>query len=168
MLFALGPDNGPEARVFAGEPKGLVLWRNELTRVFFPGQTVGRANAAGEPLVSPGPHFEETFSAGFANSVDNYRSLAALRPTTYPYEIKLPTAKELDLLGIELEGPLQVQAQVNFLHFPPLFLRFLARTTGLDGPAGHGFNLVDEQRIDDFLVNVKGIAEAQVQVELLP
>ena len=76
MLFALGPDNGPEARVFAGEPKGLVLWRNELTRVFFPGQLVGRSAADGTPLISEGPHFEETFSAGFANSVDNYRSLA--------------------------------------------------------------------------------------------
>ena len=36
------------------------------------------------------PHFEEVFSASFANAVDNYRSLAPLRPTTYPYEIKLP------------------------------------------------------------------------------
>ena len=56
------------------------------------------------------------------------------------------------MLGVELKGPLQVHAQVNFLHFPPLFMRFLARTTGADGPAGHDLNLVDEQRIDDLLV----------------
>ena len=62
---------------------------------------------------------------------------------------------------------LQVHAQVNFLHFPPLFMRFLARTTGEDGPAGHDLNLVDEKLIDDFLVNVKDIANADTTVSLV-
>ena len=167
-LFALGPDNGPEARVFFGADHGLVLWRNALTRVFLPGDAVGRANANNQPVVAQGPHFEETFSAAFANSVDNYRSLAPLRPTTYRYNVKLPTEEELGLLGIDLIGPLHIQAQVNFLHFPPLFLRFLARTTGADGPAGHDLNLFDEQRMDDFLVNVRGVARAETFVELVP
>ncbi len=167
-LFALGPDNGPEARVLFGAEHGLVLWRNALTRVFLPGEAVGRANATNQTVVAQGPHFEETFSAILANSVDNYRSLAPLRPTTYRYNVKLPTEEELGMLGVDLIAPLHVEAQVNFLHFPPLFLRFLARTTGAGGPAGHDLNLLDEQRMDDFLVNVRGVAKAEIFVELVP
>ena len=47
-------------------------------------------------------------------------------------------------------------------------MRFLTRTTSSEGPAGHDFNLLNEKRIDDFLVNVKGIAKAAAQVELTP
>ena len=162
QVFELGPDNGPEARVFAGEPLGVVLWRNELARIFMPGENNGRGTLLTQP------HFEEIFSAAFANSVDNYRSLAPLRPTTYRYLIKLPSQDELDLLGVELEGPLQVHAQVNFLHFPPLFIRFLIRTTSAEGPGGHSFGLLHEDLMDDLLVNVENIAAAQVRVELLP
>ena len=68
---------------------------------------------------------------------------------------------------MELEGPLQVHAQVNFLHFPPLFIRFLIRTTGAEGPGGHSFGLLHEDLMDDLLVNVENIAAAQVTVELL-
>ena len=179
QVFALGPDNGPEARIFAGEPNGVVLWRNELTRIFLPerpetsglaalpADRLGRKDANGDEFVAERPHFEETFSAGFANSVDNYRALPPLRPTTYRYEVKLPKPEELELLGVELEGPLHVRAQVNFLHFPPLFLRFLTRTTSAKGPAGHDFNLVDEKLMDDLLVNVKDIANAETMVNLV-
>ena len=167
QVFEVGPDNGPEARVFVGEPLGLVLWRNELARIFLPGQRLGRKDDAGNEVIVSRPHFEETFSAGFANSVDNYRALAPLRPTTYRYEVKLPKKKELELLGVELESPLRVHAQVNFLHFPPLFLQFLARTTGPDGPAGHDMNLIDEKLIDDLLVNVKNIASSDTTVDLV-
>ena len=167
QVFEVGPDNGPEARVFVGEPLGLVLWRNELARIFLPGQSLGRKDDAGNEVIVSRPHFEETFSAGFANSVDNYRALAPLRPTTYRYEVKLPKKKELELLGVELESPLRVHAQVNFLHFPPLFLRFLARTTGPDGPAGHDMKLIDEKLIDDLLVNVKNIASSDTTVDLV-
>ena len=167
QVFEVGPDNGPEARVFVGEPLGLVLWRNELARIFLPGQSVGRKDADGNEIIASRPHFEETFSAGFANSVDNYRSLAPLRPTTYRYEVKLPKKKELELLGVELESPLHIHAQVNFLHFPPLFMRFLTRTTGPDGPAGHDMNLIDEKLMDDLLVNVKNIASSDTTVDLV-
>ncbi len=71
------------------------------------------------------------------------------------------------MLGVELESPLRVHAQVNFLHFPPLFLRFLARTTGPDGPAGHDMKLIDEKLIDDLLVNVKNIASSDTTVDLV-
>ena len=57
--------------------------------------------------------------------------------------------------------------EVNFLHFPPLFLRFLARTTGPDGPSGKDLRLVDEKLMDDFLVNVKDIASADITVDLV-
>ena len=167
QVFETGPDNGPEARVFVGEPLGLVLWRNELARIFLPGQSVGRKDGNGNEISVSRPHFEETFSAGFANSVDNYRALGPLRPTTYRYEVKLPKKEELELLGVELESPLRVHAQVNFLHFPRLFLRFLARTTGPNGPAGHDLNLIDEKLIDDLLVNVKNIASSDTTVDLV-
>jgi hypothetical protein len=161
QVFELGPDSGPESRVYIGAPKGLVLFRNELQRIFLPGDSLGRND-----VVLDRPHFEEVFSASFANSVDNYRSLAPLRPTTYRYEIHLPSLEEQQALGIQLKGPLHVHAQINFEHFPPLFLRFLARTTGAQGPAGHDLQLVNEQSIDNFLVNIKSIASDDFTVEL--
>lgn len=169
QLFELGPDSGPEARVFEGAPEGLVLFRNELTHVYLPGESLGRQDANGNPVVATAPHFEETFSAAFANSVDNFRSLAPLRPTTYPYEIQLPSTEELKLLGIQkIQSPLHVHAQINFEHFPPLFLRFLTRTTGANGPAGRDFQMLDEQTIDQFLVTIRGIASADTSVQVLP
>jgi hypothetical protein len=73
---------------------------------------------------------EETFSAGAANTVDNWRSIPPLDPQTYVYEFELPTQTELDELGITLAGPLHVRASIQFLHFPPLFMRFLTRVGG--------------------------------------
>ncbi len=165
-IFAVGPDNGPEARIFAGEPNGLVLWRNELTRILMPGDRLGRPDGDGNDIILTKPHFEETFSAGFANSVDNYRSLPPLKAKAFPYLIQMPTEHELEELGVHLEGPLKVRAQVNFLHFPALFMRFVARTTSKDGPAGRDMNIIDESVIDDFLRNVKNIANAEIEVEL--
>ncbi|MDQ6665881.1 MAG: hypothetical protein M3Z23_15990, partial [Acidobacteriota bacterium] len=145
QIFELGPDSGPETRVYTGAPRGLVLFRNELTRIFLPGDELGRRDSNGRNIVLDRPHFEEVYSASFANAVDNFRSLAPLRPTTYQYEVQLPGATELEALGVRLKGPLHVHAQINFEHFPPLFLRFLARTTGPDGPAGHSLHLLDEK-----------------------
>jgi hypothetical protein len=69
-------------------------------------------------------------------------------------------------LGVHIEGPLQVQAQVDFEHFPPLFLRFLARTTGENGPAGHSLNLLSEETIDTHLKNNRTIASTELTVDL--
>ena len=160
LVFESGPDNGSDSRVYSGIPEGLVLFRNELTRIFLPGDSLGRKDANGNPIVVQRPHFEETFNAGFANSVDNYRSLSPLRPTMFNYAIQLPTQEELDALGVQLKFPLHVHAQVNYEHFPPLFLRFLAQTTGPDGPTGHSLNLVDENRIDTFLKNIPNLASS--------
>ena len=165
-LFETGPDSGPEARVYAGASEGLVLFRNELTHVFMPGENLGRKDANGQDIIVTRPHFEETFSASFANAVDNYRSLSPLVPRTYGYQIQLPSKEEQDALGIQIKGPLHVHAQVNFEHFPPLFLRFLARATGPNGPAGHDLQLLNEKTIDDFLKNIEGIAQDDFTIEL--
>ncbi len=128
---------------------------------------------------------EETFSAGFANAVDNWRSLPPLHPRTFTYAINLPSAAELAELGVELEGPLQVHAAVHFNHFPPLFLRFLARVTGAvaeqnlfqvpvitpllvghRGPFDRDLHLYDEARIDNVLRNVLNLDTAEVKVPL--
>lgn len=168
QLFELGPDSGPESRVFTGAPEGLVLFRNELTHIYLPGEKIGRKDAEGNEIVAEKPHFEETFSASFANSVDNFRSLPPLQSTVYRYEVRLPSKEELKQMGIDnLQSPLQVHAQINFEHFPPLFLRFLARTTGPDGPAGHDLRLLDEKAIDKQLVNIRGIASADFKVEVV-
>jgi len=167
QVYELGPDSGPDSRVFSGAPRGLVLFRNELTRIFLPGEKVGRKDAAGNDIVLDRPHFEEVFSASFANAVDNYRSLAPLRPTLYRYEIQLPAVEELQALGVKLKGPLHVHAQINFEHFPPLFMRFLTRTTGAEGPAGHDLGLLNEQSIDKFLVNIRNIASDDFTVDLV-
>ena len=96
----LGPDDGPDARVFVGAPEGLVLFRNELTHIFLPcpttatdppcttdsGWTHGRAR---QQVHAQSAHFEETFNAALANTVDNFRSLQPLHPRTYSYEIEL-------------------------------------------------------------------------------
>ncbi len=166
VVFETGPDDGPDARLFSGAPEGLVLFRNELTRVFMPGDPLGRNDINGNPIIVTKPHFEETFSASFANDVDNYRSLSPLRPTFYNYEVTLPTQAQLAALGITLRGPLHVHAQVNYEHFPPLFMRFLAQTTGPSGPTGNQLNLVNESTIDSFLKNLTGIATADVTVDL--
>ena len=177
-VFELGPDDGPEQRVFAGIPQGLVLFRNELTHIFLPCPTtttnppcttdlVGRTDTQGNPVKATTAHFEETFNAALANSVDNFRSLQPLTPRTFTYEITLPTAEELQELGVTLKGPLQVHAQVNFEHFPPLFLRYLTQTNGAAGPAGHDLGLLSEQTIDSLLKNVKSISSADTTVNLL-
>ena len=168
QVFDPGPDEGPDLRVYAGIPKGLVLFRNELLRIYMPGASIGRRDLDGRLIVATKPHYEETFSAGFANSVDNFRSLQPLVPRTFEYLIQLPTAKELEALGVKLRGPLQVHAQVDFEHFPPLFLRFLARTTGQSGPAGLDMNLLNEETIDKFLKNVTATAIAGGSIDLEP
>src|SRR5260370_7494034 len=83
QVYELGPDAGPETRVYIGAPQGVVLFRNELTRIFLPGDNLGRND-----VVLDRPHFEELFTASFANAVDNSRSLAPLRPTTFRYDIQ--------------------------------------------------------------------------------
>jgi hypothetical protein len=166
QVFELGPDSGPEERVYAGRSEGLVLFRNELTRIFLPGQNTGRVDANGNAIVATAPHYEETFSAAFANTVDNFRSLRPLRPRTFNYEIKLPTRQELDEMGVQVKSPLHVHAQINYEHFPPLFMRFLARTTGPNGPAGHDLNLLNEQSIDTFLREIQSISSDDFTVEV--
>lgn len=179
VVFELGPDDGPESRVSEGKPEGLVLFRNELTHIFLPCPSsstnppcttdlVGRTDAQGNQIHVQTAHFEETFNAALANSVDNYRSLQPLQPRIFEYQIQLPTQAELQTLGVTLKGPLQIHAQVNFEHFPPLFLRYLTQTTGAGGPTGNGLNLLTEQSIDSLLKNVQNISEADTSVTLLP
>ena len=161
QVFEFGPDNGPDARVYEGAEEGLVLFRNELTRVFLPGAGIGRNG-----VIADRPHYEETFSAGFANTVDNFRSLQPLVPRTFRYRIKLPTQEELHAMGIDsIKAPLHVHAQINFEHFPALFLRFLARTTGPNGPSGHDLHILDEKRLDTFLRNNMNISSADFTID---
>jgi hypothetical protein len=168
LVFETGPDDGPDARVYVGAPEGLVLFRNELIHIFLPGDPIGRIDATGTPVKAQGVHFEETFQAALADSVDNFRSLQPLHPRTYTYEIQLPTQLQLQAIGVTIQGPLHVHAQVNYEHFPPLFLRFLASVTGASGPTGNNLNLVDEKRIDTFLKNVENIASDDATVTVTP
>lgn len=187
-VFYQGPDNGSEARIFEGKQLGLVLFRNELLRILEPpaanAQPGGLNRHPRTNEVLTHSFEEETFSAGFANAVDNWRALPPLRPRTFTYAIDLPSAAELAELGAELEGPLQVRATVHFNHFPPLFLRFLARVTGavveqnlfnvpvmapfvgLRGPYNRDLNLYNEQRIDAHLRNVLDLSTAERSVPL--
>jgi hypothetical protein len=167
QVYEVGPDGGPDDRVYSGINSGLILFRNELVKIFMPGESIGRTDANGAPLVAAAPHYEETVSADLANSVDNYRSLAPLAPRTFRYDITLPTARELAEMGVTLKGSLHVHAQVNYLHFPPQTLRFIARTTSAEGPSGVDMGLLDESKIDKFLRNVPAIATADFTVELI-
>lgn len=65
-----------------------------------------------------------------------------------------------------IKAPLHVHVQVNYEHFPPLFTRFLARTTSAIGPSGNDLNLITEQRIDDLLKNLTSIASADITVDV--
>ena len=169
LVFEAGPDDGPDARLFVGAPEGLVLFRNELTRIFLPGQQIGHIDpVTGKSVLAKGVHFEETFQAALANAVDNFRSLQPLHPQTYSYEIQLPTQPQLQAMGVTLQGPLHVHAQINFEHFPPLFMRFIAGMTGASGPSGNNLNLMDEHRIDSLLKNVQNIASDDITVSLTP
>ncbi len=165
-VYMLGPDNGPDARVYGGSEEGLVLFRNELTKVFFKGENLGHATN-GSNIIPAQPHYEETFNAAITGVVDNFRSLSPLRPTVYRYKIKLPTRDELAEMGIDhIAGPLQVSAQVNYEHFPPVFVRFIAKVTGPNGPAGHSLHLMDEKRLDDLVHNNRAIATATASVNI--
>jgi hypothetical protein len=166
QIFDLGPDNGPDERVFSGLDEGLVLFRNELTVIFQPGSSLGRNDANGNPIIVQHPHYEETFNAATANTVDNYRSLQPLVPRQFRYKIQLPTAAELAELGVTLKGPLHVHAQINDEHFPPLFVRYLAKTTGPNGPAGHDLGLLNEGVIDTYLKNNQNLASSDTTVTL--
>jgi hypothetical protein len=166
LVFELGPDDGPDARVYAGVNEGLVLFRNELTKVFLPGASLGRNGANGNPIVATKPHYEETFNAATATTVDNFRSLQPLMPRTFLYEIVLPTQAELQEMGVTLRSPLHVHAQVNYEHFPPVFLRYLAKTTGPNGPSGHQMNLLTESTLDTYLKTLTSISSADVTVDL--
>ncbi len=199
-VFQLGPDNGPHARIFEGVQHGLVFFRNELVRIYGPRVVEGtfhgvpfrhesevpRLNRRHPRTFEPLTHVleEETFSAGLTSFVDNWRSLPPLVPRHYRYEIHLPSAEELHEFGMEVQGPLKIRAAVHFQHFPPLFLRFLARVggayveknlnnspvlalfEGLRGPADRNLNMWTEQRIDDLLRIVFDIAEAEITVPL--
>jgi hypothetical protein len=165
-VFELGPDNGPDDRVYSGIEEGLVLFRNELTVIFQPGSSIGRTDANGKPIVLTQPHYEETFNAATANTVDNYRSLQPLVPRQFRYRIMLPTQAELDEMGVKLKGPLHVHAQINDEHFPPLFVRYLAKTTSANGPAGHDLGLANEAVIDTYLKNNTNLASSDVTVVL--
>ena len=167
QVFEAGPDDGPDERLYFGFNEGLVLFRNELTRIFVPGQNLGRNDADGNAIVATKPHYEETFSAAFANTVDNFRALQPLVPRTFKYDIKMPTKEELAEMGItSIKAPLHVHAQINYEHFPPLFVRFLVRTTGPNGPTGHDLHLLTEKRIDDLLKNLKSLASADITVNV--
>ena len=64
-------------------------------------------------------------------------------------------------MGItSIKAPLHVHAQVNYEHFPPLFVRFLTRTTGENGPAGHDMHLLSEKRLDDLVKNIQDLSSA--------
>ena len=165
-IFELGPDNGPDERVYSGLDEGLVLFRNELTVIFQPGTGLGRKDANGNAIVVKQPHYEETFNAATANTVDNFRSLQPLVPRQFLYRITLPTAAELAEMGVTLKGPLHVHAQMNDEHFPPLFARYLAKTTGSNGPAGHDLGLVNEGVIDTYLKTNKNLASSDTTVTL--
>ena len=62
----------------------------------------------------------------------------------------MPTASELAELGVTLKAPLHIHAQINDEHFPPVFMRYLAKTTGPNGPGGDK-QLLTEATIDTFL-----------------
>jgi hypothetical protein len=159
LVFELGPDNGPDDRVYSGVDAGLVLFRNELTVIFMPGSSLGRNDASGKPIVPKTPHYEETFNAATANTVDNYRSLQPLVPRQYRYTFTMPTAEELAELGVTLKGPLTISAQINDEHFPPVFMRYLAKTTGPNGPGGDK-QLLNEATIDTFLKTNRNLASS--------
>jgi hypothetical protein len=167
QVFEAGPDDGPDERLYFGFNEGLVLFRNELTRIFLPGQSIGRTDENGKQIVATKPHYEETFSAAFANTVDNFRSLQPLVPRTFKYDIELPTKEQLEEMGVEsVKAPLHVHAQINYEHFPPLFVRFLTRTTGPNGPAGHDLGLLSEKRIDDLLKTLNNLSSDDFTVDV--
>lgn len=165
LVFELGPDNGPDDRVYSGVDAGLVLFRNELTVIFLPGQSLGRKDANGNPIVAATPHYEETFNAATANTVDNYRSLQPLIPRQFRYTFTMPTAEELAEIGVTLKAPLHIHAQIDDEHFPPVFMRYLAKTTGPNGPGGDK-QLVTEATIDNFLRTNRNLTSSDTTATL--
>jgi hypothetical protein len=165
LVFELGPDNGPDDRVYSGVEGGLVLFRNELTVIYPPGSPLGRNGADGKPVIALTPHYEETFNAATANTVDNYRSLQPLVPRQFRYRFTLPTQAELDEMGVTLKAPLHVKAMIHDEHFPPVFIRYIVKTTGPNGPGGDK-QLINENTIDTLLKTNRNLATSETTVTL--
>ena len=138
QVFEAGPDDGPDSRVYFGFNEGLVLFRNELTRDLPARRKPGQNRCEWQCDRRHNCRItRRRFSAAFANTVDNFRSLQPLVPRTFKYDITLPTQEELTEMGVaSIKSPLHVHAQINYEHFPPLFVRFLTRTTSATGPSG--------------------------------
>jgi hypothetical protein len=167
QIFEEGPDSGPEERVYFGGDEGLVLFRNELQRIFLPGEGLGRTDGNGNPIIAQNAHLEELVSADLNNTVDNYRSLQPLHPRTFRYNITLPTQQELAEMGVTLKGSLHVHAQVNFEHFPPMTVRFVIRTTSEEGPSGHDMHLFKEADLDTYVKNIRNITSDDFTVQIV-
>jgi hypothetical protein len=165
LVFELGPDNGPDDRVYSGIDQGLVLFRNELTVIYTGGTSLGRNDANGNPIVAKTPHYEETFNAATANTVDNYRSLQPLVPRQFRYTFTMPTQEELSEMGVTLKAPLHIHAQINDEHFPPVFVRYLIKTTGPNGPGGDK-QIVSEATIDNYLKTNKNLTSSDTTATL--
>lgn len=90
----------------------------------------------------------------------------AARTARVPLQHYAAVEGELDEPGVQIQGPLKVHAQINYEQFPPVFIRFLARTTSAEGPSGNNMGLVNEGTIDTFLKNIKAIATADFTVNL--
>src|SRR5579871_3429195 len=58
----------------------------------------------------------------------------AARTARVPLQHYAAVEGELDEPGVQIQGPLKVHAQINYEQFPPVFIRFLARTTSAEGP----------------------------------
>ena len=139
-MFQSGPDNGPDARIFFGRPSGLVLWRNELTRVFLPGESLGRLNEQGDPI-----RFDSTSHGGnLQRGPGELGRQLSLPASVAAQDLRLSSGasdprRNCNCLGVgELESPLHVHAQVNFLHFPPLFHAFHGQNHQRGGSRGDG------------------------------
>ena len=97
--------------------------------------------------------------------MDNYRSLQPLVPRQFRYKFTLPTQAELDEMGVTLKAPLHVKAVIHDEHFPPVFMRYLVKTTGPNGPGGDK-QLLTENTIDTLLRTNKNLAASETTVTL--
>ena len=88
-----------------------MLFRNELTHIFLPGEGIGRIDGPAACRLLRRASTSKKLSRRILSA--NCRSLQPLTPRTFNYEIQLPTQQELQTMGVTIQGPLHVHAQIN-------------------------------------------------------
>ena len=137
QVFEAGPDDGPDSRLYFGFNEGLVLFRNELDEDLVARPKFGQNRCRRQSDC----HHQAALRGDVQRRSRQHSGQFPCAPAFGSANLQLrhhaADRRGVGRVGMDsIKAPLHVHAQINYEHFPPLFLRFLTRTTGPNGPTG--------------------------------